>query len=95
MFESAYVELECRRVTGRRLGDDLTEAAREEYGQRLRQHAVFRDRAWRLAIAASGVPQAGRCDEIDLRDTLCDTFMYRLQLRSAPSRRGASAPPTP
>ena len=79
LFESAYVELECRRVTSRRWGDDITEAARAAYGRQLRERAVFRDRAWQLAIAATGVPQAGAT--IDLPDTVCATFRYRLQLR--------------
>jgi hypothetical protein len=80
LFESAYVELECRRVTGRRWGDVLTEAARAAYGRQLREQGVYRDRAWQLAIAASGVSQpAGRV--VDLSDTVCATFRYRLQLR--------------
>lgn len=80
LFESAYIELECRRVAGRRWGDELTEAARTAYGQQLRERAVFRDRAWRLAITASAV-RSSEDRVVDLRDALCDTFIYRLQLR--------------
>jgi hypothetical protein len=82
LFERAHIELACRRVAGPRWGDDLTEAVRVIYGQKLKENAVFRDRAWQLALAASDVgTRSARRRVVDLCDTLCDTFGYRVQLR--------------
>ena len=82
LFERAYIELACRRVAGPRWGDDITEAVREIYGQKLREKAVFQGRAWQLALAASDVStRSTRRSVVDLGDTVCDTFGYRVQLR--------------
>ena len=81
LFERAYIELACRRVAGPRWGDDITEAVRTIYAENLREQAVFRDRAWLLALGASDVTtRSTGCRVADLSDTLCDTLSYRVQL---------------
>ena len=77
VFERAYIELACRRVAGPRRGDCITEAVRDIYADDLREKAVFRDRAWLLALSASEVTPRSA---FDLSDALCDTFSYRVQL---------------
>ena len=82
LFERAHIELACRRVTGPRWGDELTEAVRGIYSQKLRENGVFRDRAWHLALAASDVgTRSARRRVVDLCDVVCDTLEYRVQLR--------------
>ena len=77
LFERAYIELACRRVAGPRRDDAITEAVRDIYGQDLRDKGVYRGRAWQLALGASDVNMG---PGVDLRDTLCDTLTYRVQL---------------